>query len=801
MKTDSPPDLAVDRPPSPDGAPDISCKPEITECGSLCGLVRDPCTGQEFQCGECEAGKICDIVTHTCLVPKITCQDLGAECGQVKNSCGKRLDCGKCPAGKECDPDSNTCIACSQVTCADLGYNCGMAWLGCGPTTNTVNCGTCLPTETCNTAYNFCEPACTPKPAKDICAAAKVAQGVECGFISDGCGGLVDCGGCPTGEQCGIFGVANRCEKIEVLDECKALGYECGKITSLCDGKKVSCGTCPKGTVCNSNHLCGPPCQPTTCADLAKQGKECGSFSDGCNGQLTCKCSDKDAICQPNNTCCVNTAACPTGKCNMTVTDTCTGQTVKCECGSGQYCETATKTCQAGKTCADYQAGGTNSKCNDHQYYDHGDGTKFACKCKSPAVCINDSATTEGTCCTNVNHCQAGKCGYTVKDSCTGATINCDCPGGQYCDNGTCKALNTCSIYGANGGAGDPCSNGPNPSWPSGNGGFLTCPCHSGYACLKNGVPVTGGTQGICVLQNTCSTYNATGKLGETCSNGPSPAFPRGDGTNLRCKCKGGRVCAKNGALVTGGDTGTCIYKNTCSTYSATGKAGEVCSNAKSSAFPNGVGGTLKCGCGSGLVCADGSNNIVSGNTTGTCKYKKTCADYNADGSVGAPCNDSSYFDNGFGGKFKCKCTTTGGFANATCVGDSPTKAGTCQCTSRACTCDITGKSDGCGGTLSCACSGSTPLCNTSAKQCCPDYTCSALPPGIAAGSCGTIPDPCMGGTFNCGCSTSGGMTNNTCVLQSGKTYGSCQCTPSTCAQLGTGTWPDGCGGTITCSG
>ena len=58
-----------------------------------------------------------------------------------------------------------------------------------------------------------------------------------------------------------------------------------------------------------------------------------------------------------------------------------------------------------------------------------------------------------------------------------------------------------------------------------------------------------------------------------------------------------------------------------------------------------------------------------------------------------------------------------------------------------------------------------------------------------------------MGNNISCPCSTSGGMTNNKCVLTPGLSYGTCQCTPDTCTKLGVGTWPDGCGGSITCTG
>ena len=44
---------------------------------------------------------------------------------------------------------------------------------------------------------------CTPRS----CTALEA----ECGFVADGCGGLLDCGVCPAGLACGGGGVAHRC--------------------------------------------------------------------------------------------------------------------------------------------------------------------------------------------------------------------------------------------------------------------------------------------------------------------------------------------------------------------------------------------------------------------------------------------------------------------------------------------------------------------------------------------------------------------------------------------------------------
>src|SRR4051794_19807746 len=42
-----------------------------------------------------------------------------------------------------------------------------------------------------------------------------VPGGQYCGVIGDGCGGTIDCGGCPTGQLCGGAGIARVCAPID----------------------------------------------------------------------------------------------------------------------------------------------------------------------------------------------------------------------------------------------------------------------------------------------------------------------------------------------------------------------------------------------------------------------------------------------------------------------------------------------------------------------------------------------------------------------------------------------------------
>ncbi len=119
------------------------------------------------------------------------------------------------------------------------------------------------------------------------------AEGKNCGTISDGCGGTLDCGTCTvSGETCGGGGVANVCGG-NTCTTCAAQGAECGSISDGCGGT-LNCGSCPSGQSC-SNNVC--VCNPTTCAAA---GAQCGSISDGCSGTLNCGSCPSGQSCSAN---------------------------------------------------------------------------------------------------------------------------------------------------------------------------------------------------------------------------------------------------------------------------------------------------------------------------------------------------------------------------------------------------------------------------------------------------------------------------------------------------------------------
>jgi hypothetical protein len=91
-------------------------------------------------------------------------------------------------------------------------------------------------------------PGCHPSSCADL--------GAECGQIDDGCGGMLECGGCADPETCGGGG-ANLCGTgvCEPMT-CADLGAECGEPSNGCD-ELLSCGSCSGLDSCGDDYRCG----------------------------------------------------------------------------------------------------------------------------------------------------------------------------------------------------------------------------------------------------------------------------------------------------------------------------------------------------------------------------------------------------------------------------------------------------------------------------------------------------------------------------------------------------------------
>ncbi|MFN7130614.1 MAG: hypothetical protein ACK4N5_00930 [Myxococcales bacterium] len=338
-------------------------------------------------CGSCGAGFVCSESQGVCEPCTPSCS--GKACGP--DGCGGQ--CGACGRGTFCD--GAQCVTCTPKTCAQLGKTCGQHPDGCG---GTVECGGCPSPETCGGGG-------TP----GVCGCTKVSclsLGKNCGALSDGCGGTLNCGTCGPGESCGGGGVPNVCGAGTCSPKgCAEQGKNCGVINDGC-GSTVACGTCSAPNTCGGGgvaNVCG--CTQQTDAELcAAAGRNCGplSVTDRCLVQRTISC----------------------GSCNLPATCGGGGTPGVCGCtpvSDAEFCASQ------GRTCG--QATGTDN-CGASRNVNCG-----GCP-------IGENCTSAGQCqppCGPAN-CANGCCNGTV---CMPGTTTSACgTGGGAC--GQCSGIHVC---------------------------------------------------------------------------------------------------------------------------------------------------------------------------------------------------------------------------------------------------------------------------------------------------------------------------------------------------------------------
>ncbi|MEM9192288.1 MAG: hypothetical protein AAGF12_24150 [Myxococcota bacterium] len=249
LQSDCPPGLVCDLSTGLCARGATGCRPVTCEFGGWnCGSRDDGCGGV-LECGRCEAPDVCGAVfPNLCSCVPETCEELGAECGPQDDGCGGMIPfCGACDAPAECD---GARCACTPRVCQP--NECGMPSDGCGA---ILDCGGCAaPTPNCGLdemlGYAVCSTeACIPKTVDEICI------GGACGRIGDGCGGTVNCRGCPVAQTCGGGGVENMCGCTPRT--CDAVGAECGSIDQRCGLGTVVCpNTCGDQQACNNSNRC-----------------------------------------------------------------------------------------------------------------------------------------------------------------------------------------------------------------------------------------------------------------------------------------------------------------------------------------------------------------------------------------------------------------------------------------------------------------------------------------------------------------------------------------------------------------
>jgi hypothetical protein len=350
-----------------------------------------------------------------------------------------------------------------------------------------------------------------PEGNKDGCVTVtcQTASGRYCGKIGDGCGGSLECGGCPTGQVCGGGGTNQVCAAVDpgcVPKTCDQLGGRyCGKIGDGC-GRSLDCGGCPTGETCSAviPNVCGKagPCQPLSCNQAG--GKLCGVIGDGCGKSLDCGGCDGTLTCGGGGT--PHVCGGPMPGC----------MTTGCDVSNGRFCGSIGDSCGGAVDCGQCTASGTS--CG-------GTGTPGVCGKTPDPTCVPMSCQQPGG-----NYC--GKVG----DKC-GRTIDCGaCPAGQTCGPNNictsplgCIAL-TCQQAGGRycGKIGDSC------------GHTLDClECPAGSMCGADGVPGVCGKTGTCtpvecqqptgkycgVIGDQCGKTKDCGgcPAGQTCGGGGTP--------------------------------------------------------------------------------------------------------------------------------------------------------------------------------------------------------------------------------------------------------------------------------------
>ncbi len=176
---------------------------------------------------------------------------------------------------------TSTVPSCTPTSCSAKGVTCGQIGDGCG---NILQCGMCPSGQAC--INGACGSGCTSKTCTQ--------EGFVCGMQSDGCGNAINCGACPSG-TCGGGGMEGQCGNGTCVPKsCTTLKITCGAAGDGC-GNIQQCGTCPSGETCVSGACQKPMCTPKSCA---QQNFNCRhAASDGCNDTNNCGTCQAPQLC------------------------------------------------------------------------------------------------------------------------------------------------------------------------------------------------------------------------------------------------------------------------------------------------------------------------------------------------------------------------------------------------------------------------------------------------------------------------------------------------------------------------
>jgi hypothetical protein len=198
---------------------------------------------------------------------------------------------GSTGTGIDLDGGNDGASCAGATSCAKEGVKCGPIGDGCG---GILQCGDCTMPETCGGGGVPGECGafiCTPKTCAQL--------GANCGPVGDGCGDQLDCGTCTNGDTCGGGGTPSVCGTGSscTSKSCAQQAVNCGPFSDGC-GNVLQCGTCSGNQSCGGGgvpSVCGaPPCIAKTCQQL---GADCGPVGDGCGGLLQCGTCGQPSTC------------------------------------------------------------------------------------------------------------------------------------------------------------------------------------------------------------------------------------------------------------------------------------------------------------------------------------------------------------------------------------------------------------------------------------------------------------------------------------------------------------------------
>lgn len=414
--------------------------------------------------------------------------------------------CGECGPSETCDEREGVCVACTPQ-CGERA--CGDD--GCGG-----SCGDCEEGLECNGAFRCGPPGCVPATCDEL--------GLACGEGDDGCGAMIDCGGCPDGETCGGGGTPGACGTGGCENACTSEG------ATQCEGDGVvrcvvgtgGCLAWSSATPCTNGLVCSAGVCRSSCVDECPEAQQ--RTCDG-SGYKVCGNHDSDSCREwgPRRACGAGTT-CSNGQCLSTCTDECSvvgakrcelDSVVTCgrfdadsclEWGSPQPCE-GELVCSAGRcesTCRDECTQSGAKACNEA-------GGVMTCGQFDSDSCLDWSPASV---CPGTQACSGGSCQETCSNDCS-------LEGERRCEAGTGAAYRTCGRFDA-----DPCLDWGSLQQCSGS---LVCSAGSCVSTCTNAC-TAGARRCANGGRETCGDYNSDGctewgtgvscPRGSACDNG-----------------------------------------------------------------------------------------------------------------------------------------------------------------------------------------------------------------------------------------------------------------------------------------